>query len=60
MKEQLSVNRFFYLPISNRIIIEGLKGKSDKQLRKDVFNKLSHALNLDISAETSSPKQSEK
>lgn len=28
-----------------------------KQLREDIFNKLSHALNLDISADNSSPKQ---
>ena len=77
MKEQQPVNRLPYLPISNRIIIEGLKGKSDeqlieigvseglllmirqgfaKQLREDIFNKLSHSLNLDISADTLSPK----
>lgn len=31
-----------------------------KQLRQDVFNKLSHALNLDISPETSPHKQSEE
>lgn len=31
-----------------------------KQLREDIFNKLSHALNLDISPDTSSPKQPEK
>lgn len=79
MKEQHV--RILYLPISNQIIIKGLKGISDKQLselgisegvlfmirqgfakqlREDVFDELSQALNLDISSDTSPSKQSEK
>ena len=72
-KEQQYINRLPYLPISSRIVIEALKGKSAEQLseigitggllfmirqgyakklREDVFNKLSQALDLDISADT--------
>ena len=34
MKEQQRVKSLPYLPISNRIIIEALKGKSNEQLSK--------------------------
>ena len=70
MTEERRINSLRYFPISPRIIVEALEGKSQKQLhelgmseglllmireghanqlRQDVFDQLSHGLNLDIS-----------